>query len=124
MTNSTADQTALKKAAVSKSLVLDMVSVLNANSISSDQIPSKIEGLAFGDDVTISGEIKHTLFVSNDNDFVPGVAGDNKFFVFAVSDANLGTPFEQQHIPEPQTLSLMLLGLCFAGYIKRKKSAS
>jgi hypothetical protein len=120
LTGSTADQLALKSAAVKKTLVLDMVSVLAANGIAADKIPSKIEGLAFGDDLLINGVIEHTLYVANDNDFVPGIAGDNKFFVFALSDQDLGTTFEQQTIPEPQSIALVLLGLVGLGASKRR----
>ena len=122
LTGSAADQLALKAAAVPKTLVLDIVSVLNANGISSDQIPAKIEGLTFGNDVVIGGITQHTLFVANDNDFVPGLAGGNKFYAFALSDADLGAIFQQQQIPEPQSLALMLLGLGAMGLVKRRKS--
>lgn len=118
---STADQNKLKAAAVSKVLVLDLVSLLNANGIASELIPSKIEGLAFGEDIVINGIAQHTLFVSNDNDFVPGIAGGNKFFVFALSDADLGATFTQQQIPEPQSVGLMLLGLGAMGFVTRRK---
>ena len=53
-------------AAVKKSLVLDLVTALNANGIASDQIPAKIEGLAFVQDIDINGVLEHTLFVSNE----------------------------------------------------------
>jgi hypothetical protein len=53
-------------AAVKKSLVLDPVTALNANGIASDQIPAKIEGLAFVQDIDINGVLEHTLFVSNE----------------------------------------------------------
>ena len=43
--------------------------------------------------MTIAGDVFHTLWVANDNDFVAGVAGPNQFFVYAVSDADLGTAF-------------------------------
>jgi hypothetical protein len=66
-------------AAVKKSLVLDLVSALNANGIPSDQIPAKIEGLAFGQDIDVNGMLEHTLFVSNDNDFVADLSGPNQF---------------------------------------------
>ena len=122
LTGSAADQIVLKAAAVPKTLVLDLVKALNAKGIASDQIPSKIEGLAFGDDLMIGGALLHTLFVSNDNDFIPGTAGGNKFFVFALSDADLGAAFAPQQIPEPQSLSLMLLGLGAIRFITRRKS--
>ena len=63
--------------------------VLNANGIASTQIPAKIEGLAFGPDVTVNGTVTHTLYVGNDNDFVPDVAGPNRWFVFGFTDADL-----------------------------------
>ena len=124
LTGSATHQIDLKNAAVPKTLVLDIVSVLNANGITSAQIPAKIEGLAFGNDVVIGGITQHTLFVANDNDFVPGLAGGNKFYVFALSDADLGAPFQPQQIPEPQSLALMLLGLGATGLVKRRKSNS
>ncbi len=124
LAGSAADQLALKAAAVPKTLVLDIVNVLNANGITSDQIPAKIEGLAFGNDIVIGGIKQHTLFVANDNDFVPGLAGGNKFYVFALSDADLGATFQQQQIPEPQSLALVLLGLGAVGLAKRRKQVA
>lgn len=59
----------LSTKAVSKILVLDIVGILNANGIASNQIPAKIEGIAFGQDVVINGVTKHTIFVANDNDW-------------------------------------------------------
>ncbi|MBC7682389.1 MAG: esterase-like activity of phytase family protein, partial [Ferruginibacter sp.] len=122
LTGSAADQTKLKAAAVKKTLVLDLVNVLTANGISADQIPSKIEGLAFGEDITLDGVLSHTLYVANDNDFVPGIAGDNKIFVFALSDADLGATFTQQQIPEPESLALVLLGLGMMGGMQRRQT--
>ena len=122
LTGSSADQTALKAAAVKKTLVLDLVNLLTANGITAGQIPSKIEGLAFGDDITLNGVLSHTLYVANDNDFVPGTSGDNKIFVFSLSDADLGAEFTQQQIPEPQSLALVLLGLGMMGSLQLRKS--
>jgi hypothetical protein len=62
--------------------------IYNAN-----DIPAKIEGLAFGPDVVAGGVTKHTLFIANDNDFLgtitdtnhpAGVDNPNRFFVFCV----------------------------------------
>jgi hypothetical protein len=90
--------------AVGKTLFLDFVAKLTAAGVNSYLIPSKIEGLAFGQDVVINGVTKHTLFISNDNDFLPTVAdplklpGDvtrgkvanpNQFYVFAFTDSEL-----------------------------------
>ena len=120
LTGSAADQTALKNAAVSKTMVLDVAAILNANGFAFTAIPSKIEGLAFGEDIVINGITEHTLYVANDNDFVPATAGANRFFVFAVSDADLGATFQQQQIPEPESLVLVLLGLGAVGFVKRR----
>ncbi len=83
---------------------LDIVQKLNAAGIDSRLIPSKIEGIAFGQDVVIDGKTKHTLFVANDNDFLATiadplkspedstrgtVANPNVFYVFAFGDDDL-----------------------------------
>ncbi len=92
--------------AVSKSATpfLDVVATLTATGINSYLIPSKIEGIAFGQDIVINGVTKHTLFIANDNDFLatiadplklPGdpsrgmVANPNQFYVFAFDDSDL-----------------------------------
>ncbi len=85
--------------AVGKVLFLDIVAVLHdVHGIDPNDIPAKIEGLAFGPDIVISGETKHTLFVANDNDFIAtvtdtnhptGIENPNKFFVFAVDATDL-----------------------------------
>jgi len=84
--------------AVAKTLFLDVVAVLNAHGIASTDIPAKLEGLAFGQDVVIDGALVHTLWLSNDNDFIgtvvdsnhpAGIDNPNQFFVFAVDDAAL-----------------------------------
>ena len=100
--------------AVDKTLFLDIVSKLNAAGIDSLDIPSKIEGLAFGQDVVIDGVTRHTLYITNDNDFLgtiadphklPGdasrgmVANPNLFYVFAFADEDL-SGFEPQQIRE------------------------
>ena len=66
------------------------------------QIPAKLEGIAFGPDVTYTDQTthqtttKHTLFLGNDNDFLatltpPVGNGDNpnQFFVFAFTEIDL-----------------------------------
>ncbi len=112
--------------AVDKSLFLDLVKVLNGdpNDIAPTDIPSKIEGLSFGPDVNVSGVTEHTLWVTNDNDFLPTEAGPNKFFVFGFSDADLGgSAFVPQGVPEPGTLALLGLGLAgLAGLARRPKA--
>ena len=49
--------------AVTKALFLDVVAALNSNGIASFDIPAKLEGIAFGQDVTIEGEVPHTLYI-------------------------------------------------------------
>ncbi len=76
-------------AAVTKQKVFDLVPALAAAGIPADKVPSKIEGLAFGPDVTLDGATMHTLFISNDNDFLPETSGPNLFYVIGFTDADL-----------------------------------
>lgn len=83
--------------AVAKAPFLDVVAALTAQGISAKDIPAKLEGLAFGHDLVVDGARVHTLWITNDNDFVGtvvdsshpnGIDNPNQFFVFAVdSDA-------------------------------------
>ena len=91
--------------AVAKTLFLDLVATLEAHGIAATEIPAKIEGLAFGPDLYVDGKIEHTLWISNDNDFIgtvvdtthpSGVDNPNQFFVFAVDDAAL-----PGYVPQP-----------------------
>jgi hypothetical protein len=77
--------------------------VLTNNGFAANHIPSKIEGIAFGPDVKQEGTTLHTLWVSNDNDFVlatndvPSIPNPNQFFVFGFTDADLaGSKFVPQ----------------------------
>ena len=83
-------------AAVKKAPVLDLVQALGAHGIAPEKVPAKIEGIAFGPDVTIAGATRHTLVIANDNDFLPDVAGPNQLFVFAFTDADLPGLVPQQ----------------------------
>lgn len=88
------DGTAAAARAVPKTLFVDLVAVLTANGFTSSTIPAKIEGLAFGPDVRVGGEVTHTLWVANDNDFLQdygGVAGSNpnQIFVVGFTDKDL-----------------------------------
>jgi hypothetical protein len=75
--------------AVSKTLFLDVVALLTANGVTTDQIPSKIEGISFGPDVEYQGKKIHTLWIANDNDFEQDVSGPNVFYVVGITDAEL-----------------------------------
>jgi hypothetical protein len=85
--------------AVAKTLFLDVVAALGAKGIAAFDVPAKLEGITFGQDVVIDGQTKHTLYISNDNDYsavVPnshhtgGTAENpNKLFVFAFDDDDL-----------------------------------
>lgn len=92
--------------AVAKTQFLDVVESLNAFGIASKDIPAKLEGMAFGPDVVIGGVAKHTLYISNDNDFIgtvvdtghpAGADNPNKFFVYAIDQADLPS-YERQKI--------------------------
>ena len=103
---------------------LDLVSALVAAGVPRSQIPAKIEGLTFGQDVTLNGQLLHTLLIANDNDFVPGVAGANQFYVFGFQDGDL-PGFAPQRIsalvPEPGTWATMLLGFGVIGAALRRR---
>lgn len=105
--------------ALGKTQFLDIVGAMTAAGISAANIPSKIEGLAFGDDVNLSGTNYHTLFITNDNDFVPDTAGTNNIYAFKFTDADLGgSTFQPQNIavvPEPATWASLGLGALMLG---------
>jgi hypothetical protein len=77
---------------VKKQEFLDVVASLNFHGITADKVPAKLEGVAFGPDIVIKGVNKHTLFIANDNDFLPSVGGinnPNQFFVFSIDESDL-----------------------------------
>ena len=117
---------AAAKAVGKSAAVLDIVAALGAHGIGPTQVPAKIEGLAFGQDVTWGGALYHTLYVANDNDFVPGIAGPNQFYVFGFQDADLPGYAAQTFntaVPEPATWAMMLFGFGLAGAVARRRSA-
>ncbi len=105
--------------ALPTTLFLDIRAKLNAAGITDDQIPAKLEGAAFGQDVLVNGVLKHTLYIANDNDFLATTAGGksnpNQWFVFAFDDSDLGgSTFVNQQIaavPEPQAWAMLAAGL-------------
>ncbi|HET8693179.1 MAG TPA: esterase-like activity of phytase family protein [Aquabacterium sp.] len=122
-------EAALLAAAPGKTLVLDIKSALNAAGIADADIPSKLEGLAFGEDLVDGGQTYHTLYLANDNDFVPDVAGPNKFFVFRFTDADLAAKglgrFNNQAIaavPEANEVAMAAAGMVvLLGFMRRRK---
>jgi Esterase-like activity of phytase len=128
---------ALKDAAIPKSgPFLDIVAALGADGIPPSEVPAKIEGLAFGQDVTINGQVEHTLYVSNDNDFLSQVplADDtlvdnpNQFFVFGFTDADLAKfgvenfdPQDVAAVPELSTWAAMGLGFLGLGFMVARR---
>jgi hypothetical protein len=94
----------LKNYYVPKTLFLDIVAELQSKGFNPYFIPSKIEGIAFGQDVLLNGAKQHTLYVANDNDFLALIAdplklpsdltrgivpNPNQFYVFAFGDTDL-----------------------------------
>ena len=109
-------------AAVAKNAtpLVDLVALLGANGITRANVPAKIEGLAFGEDLLINGVLTHTLWIANDNDFV-AVAGPTTFYVVGVTNADLaGSVFSQQIVPEPMSLAIFSVGL--AGIAIRRRA--
>jgi len=96
--NTISGEAQLAPHALTKTPFLDLVANLGAHGIAATEVPAKLEGMAFGPDVHIGGVRKHTLFVANDNDFVPtvtdslhpsGAPNPNLFYVFAFGAADL-----------------------------------
>jgi hypothetical protein len=111
---------AAANAAVAKTSFLDIVAVLGDNGITKANVPAKLEALAFGADILVNGTLTHTLWMANDNDFLPTVAGTNNFYVFGVTDADLGaSKYVGQSIPVPSTLALTLLALAGLPAVRR-----
>jgi hypothetical protein len=119
--------TAAASAAVNKIQFLDLVDLLTKTlGITANQVPSKIEGMAFGDDINVNGIIEHTLWIANDNDFTPDSSGPDTFYVVGVSDADLGgSVFEAQSVPEPGALGMLgmgLMGLPLRRFVRRDQT--
>ncbi len=122
----------LSAKAVAKTEALDVVKLLTAAGIAPANIPSKIEGLTFGEDVTYNNVNLHTLWISNDNDFLNtitdslhplGFDNPNNFYVFGFSDADLQNYLPQNiqvDVPEPSSIALTLLGLLGVVAMRRR----
>lgn len=116
----------LRSFAVKKSLFLDVASTLIGAGvgISAESVPAKIEGLSWGEDVVWKGQLLHTLWVANDNDFLPQTAGPNNFYVFGISDADLAgsvyVPQALKAVPEPASLAMALSALLLMGGAVRR----
>jgi hypothetical protein len=87
--------------ALKKVPFLDIVAVTKAHGLDpSVDLPAKLEGITFGQDVSLNGATKHTLYLSTDNDFLasfvldddqPSHVYDNpsKIFVFDFDQSDL-----------------------------------
>ncbi|HEY6528592.1 MAG TPA: esterase-like activity of phytase family protein [Cellvibrionaceae bacterium] len=122
----------LSNYAVAKREFLDIKSALVAAGVDAKDIPAKIEGIAFGKDVSLNGNLLHTLWVTNDNDFLSvvtdanhptGIANPNKFYVFGLSDSDLPNFMSQNisSVPLPPNLALMLSGMGVFAFVLRRK---
>ena len=120
-------EAALLAKAPSKTLFLDIAAALKGFGVPDTEIPAKLEGMAFGEDIVEGNVVKHTLYIANDNDFVPGIAGDSRFYVFTFTDAELagkGLSFTQQSIaavPEPESFALLGAGLALMTWVRRRR---
>lgn len=102
--------------------ILDLVAALGLNGVGADLVPAKIEGIAFGQDVEVNGQLLHTLYITNDNDFLEDVAGPNQFYVFGFQDGDLpGFQAQAFAVPEPTTWALLILGFGGVGAAVRRR---
>ena len=60
--------------------------------------------------------------MKNDNDFPDtGFGHPNPWFMFGLTDADLGTTFEKQPVPEPSTYAMMFAGLSVLAWVVRRR---
>ncbi len=116
--------------AINGTLFLDIKQALLNAGYTEAQIPAKLEGIAFGQDITINGVTKHTLYLANDNDFLGKVTPsggsvasqyDNQFFVFAYDGNDLVQQNLAAAVPEPSSYAMLLAGLGALGFIARRR---
>lgn len=129
ITNLTGAAAAAAAVAKPASPFLDLVTALLAAGYTKAQIPAKIEGVSFGQDVVLNGETLHTLFIANDNDFLPALnqSGPNQFFVFGFKDSDLPGYTAQSiatNVPEPASWALMVAGFGLVGGALRRRAST
>lgn len=78
--------------------------------------PEKIEGLAWGDDLS---DGRHVLLITSDNDL--SAANPTRIYAFAIDDASLPNYVAQQVVPEPATSVLLLTGLAAFGLVRLRR---
>jgi hypothetical protein len=107
--------------ALQKVPFLNIVAVIQSHHLDpSVDLPAKLEGITFGQDVALNGTTKHTLYLSSDNDFLASFVLDddkqadvhdnpNKIFVFAfdqndldsLGTANTAKAQGWKYVPQP-----------------------
>lgn len=123
------------KAALDKAITksstpfLDLVGELAKQGVTGAAVPAKIEGVSFGQDVAYNGKTYHTLYLANDNDFVPATAGANQFYVFGFQDKDLPGYVAQSvaaaPIPEPGMWAMLVAGVGAIGArLRRRRTAA
>lgn len=124
ISNLTGAAAAAKAVAKSNTPFLDLVDQLGKLGIGKTDVPAKIEGISFGQDVVHNGQTLHTLYIANDNDFVPETAGPNQFYVFGFTGADLPGYVAQSvaaAVPEPGSWAMLLAGFGAIGTLLRRR---
>ena len=125
ITNLSGKDAAAKAITKSSTPFLDLVAELGKVGVAATNVPAKIEGVSFGQDVTYNGATYHTLYLANDNDFVPATAGQNQFYVFGFQDKDLKGFVAQSvaaaPIPEPGMWAMLVAGFGAIGGVLRRR---